>query len=77
MARLIDDVLEADHRTEGQSHQVFLLTGPDDPLTTVAPHPIGNDTTTASERGWAWTLGQHYARLDRLRAAPATTSGLG
>lgn len=73
---LVDQLLRDDARVEGQAHQVFLLTEPDDPNTVDLPSPIRNTTTTASGRAWAWTLGQRYVTLKALRSGVETTAEL-
>jgi hypothetical protein len=38
--------------------------------------PIANDNQTATGKPWAWTLGQRYTRLERLRSGVRFTSQL-
>jgi len=74
---LIDRRLDDGPRTEGSLYGVLLLSGPDDPATVRLAHAVQNDTTTrATGRNWAWTIGQRYTRLDRLRSGAKVTSEL-
>ena len=73
---VIDRLLDEGARMDGESYCLLLLSGPDDPATVVLEHPIANDTVTANGRNWAWTLGQRYTRLDRLRSGVRRTSEL-
>jgi hypothetical protein len=75
LADLIDHQLDIEVRADGSSYGVLLLSGPDDLSDTVSlVAPIKNDTT-ANGRNWAWTLGQRYTSLEKLRNA-VTTSDL-
>jgi hypothetical protein len=65
---LIDQLLDAGSRTEGNSHGVLLLTGPSDPDTVRLAQPVQNDTVTASGRNCAWTRSRRYTQLARLRS---------
>jgi hypothetical protein len=76
LADLIDRQLDEDTRPEGGSHGVFLLSGANDPDTQVLAQPIANDAKTAKGRSWAWTLGQRYTTLERLKSGIAKTSDL-
>lgn len=76
LADLIERVLDDGTRAEGASHDVPLLSRPDDPDTVQSPNPIRNDTTTTSARPWAWTLGQRYTRQELLQSGPTMTSPL-
>ena len=71
---LVDALLDNGSRTEGESFAVLLLSGPTDPGTVTLPDTIKNDTLSASGRRWAWTLGQRYTSLDRLRSGASFTS---
>ncbi len=76
VARLIDQVLDptvnwTQRREVGARHQVFLLSGPDDPETIRLPAPIHHGGKNA------WTQSQRYAKLDQLSAGPADTTALG
>ncbi len=73
---LIDRLLDEDSRTDGEPYCIVLLTNADDPSTVILPHAVQNDTVTSSGRNWAWTLGQRYTRLDRLRSGVRFTSEL-
>jgi hypothetical protein len=73
MADVIDKLIAAGKRTAGESHGVFLLSGPSDSETVTLEAPVANDTTDASGKPWAWTLGQRYTSLDKLTAAAHTS----
>ena len=73
---LIDRLLDEGGRIEGELYCIVLLTSPDDPSTIVLSQPVQNDTKTATGRNWAWTLGQRYTRVDRLRSGVKVTSEL-
>jgi hypothetical protein len=73
MADVIEKVIAAGKRTAGESHGVFLLSGPSDPETVKLAAHVTNDTTDASGKPWAWTLGQRYTGLDKLRSAAHTS----
>lgn len=75
VAAIIEQFIGRGGREE-QHYGVFLLSGPEDPQTVVLDRPVVNDTVTASGRNWAWTLGQRYTSLDRLRSGIAVTSEL-
>lgn len=69
IAELIDtDVRRGDASIHpiGEPHQVFLLTGPDDPLTVRLPQPIENASVSESGHPTAWTMGQRYTSLAAL-----------
>jgi hypothetical protein len=73
MAAVIEKVIDAGKRTAGESHGVFLLSGPTDEQTVALDAPVANDTTDASGKPWAWTLGQRYTSLDKLTIAGHTS----
>ena len=73
LADLIVRILDAGDRVEGDAYGVLFLTGPTAPETVRIDAAIINDVTTASGRDWAWTLGQRYTRLERLREATRTS----
>ena len=55
-------------RTEGEQYGVIVLTAATDPDTVQLAQPIANDTTAKTTgRAWAWTLGQRYTSLAKLR----------
>lgn len=73
VADAIEKLLQSGARTEANEYCVFILSRPDDPrLTVILDEPIVNDTKTAAGRPWAWTLGQRYTSLVRLKR-PGTT----
>lgn len=73
VGNLIETLLEKKLRSHGETYGVVLLSGPDDPATVVLDKPIVNDIKSASGRTWAWTLGQRYTSLQRLRSACFTS----
>lgn len=76
VADLIERLLAANERTDGEAYGVVLLSPPDDPDTVTLPGPILNDTVSATGRPWAWTLGQRYTSIDRLTSGAKVTSDL-
>ncbi len=77
ISAVIETRLQASIQDEGKQHQVFLLSGPDEPDTVRLPHPIVNDTVAESGRTWAWTMGQRYVSLSGLtRPGVSVTSDL-
>jgi len=76
VATVIRALLAAGTRVDGDAYDVLLLTGPDDAATIRLAQPVVNDTTTASGKPWAWTLGQRYTRLEVLRSGVRRTSDL-
>ena len=76
VAGLVQTLLREGTRIEGETYDVILLTGPDDPSTVRLAQPIMNDTVTAAGRPWAWTLGQRYTELRTLAGGATHTSQL-
>lgn len=72
-AELIERLLEAGPRQEGDVHKVFLLTGHGDPETVILERPIRNDATDASGRTTAWVQMQRYASIAALQMAYRTS----
>lgn len=68
IADLIEQLLAVGPRQLGETFQVFLLSSVQDPDTVVLEHTIKNDTVATSGRPWAWTMGQRYVSLARLKA---------
>ena len=73
LATLIEQLLEAGPRQEGELFKVFLLTRPDDADTVRLEQPIINDTMDASGRTTAWVMMQRYASLGALQGARRTS----
>ncbi|WP_328934966.1 MULTISPECIES: hypothetical protein [unclassified Streptomyces] len=73
LADLIAALVKEGYRPEGESNGVFLLSASEDLDTIQLDGPILNDTVTETGRTWAWTLGQRYTSLDRLRTATRTS----
>ena len=76
LADLVERALQIGAHVEGEAYGVFLLSAADAPDTVRLAAPIVNDTVTATGKTWAWTLGQRYTSLDRLRSGTTVTSGL-
>lgn len=77
LADLIEDLLTAGSREEGQILKVFLLSDPTGAATVLLDAPVANDTTSASGRPWPFTLGQRYTSIRALTApGTKTTSDL-
>jgi hypothetical protein len=77
IAEAIEALNEGGRREEGATHQIFVLSGPEDPGTVRLSRPIVNDTVATSGRPWAWTLGQRYVSLAGLsRPGVKVTSDL-
>jgi hypothetical protein len=66
LARVILDSLSEGSRHEGDLHEVFLLTSPEDSRTIGLTSPIPHD------RPGAWTMGQRYASSSHLVIAKTT-----
>lgn len=76
VADLVVRLLDDESRTEGAAYGVFLLSSADSPETERLPQAILNDTKTDSGRAWAWTLGQRYTSIERLKSGATVTSQL-
>jgi len=61
----------------GAVKQVFLLTGPDDPRTIRLDCPIPNDLESESGQTVAFTMGQRYVDLKRLKIAKLASDLVG
>jgi hypothetical protein len=72
-AELIERLLEAGPRQEGEFFKVFLLTGAGDPETVILERLIRNDATDASGRTIAWVRNQRYTSLAALRKVHRTS----
>lgn len=68
--RLLD---ETPRRVKGQANKVIFLSAPDSPDTVVLANPVLNDLTTKNGRTSAFTQGQRYTSLERLRLAKNTS----
>lgn len=73
IADVVDGMLDDGRRSDGEVHDVFLLSQPDDPVTLVLPAPIRHSHVG---RGSAWTQGQRYTTEAALLAGPLTTDDL-
>ncbi len=58
----------------GKTLHVFDISGPDDNETVELGHSVKNDLKNSSGRGYAYTQGQRYTTLDKVRAAKSTTA---
>lgn len=76
LAGLMRRLLHDRAREEDKAYGVMLLSPADDPDTVHLAQPIKNDTVTETGKAWAWTLGQRYTKLDRLRSGVTRTSQL-
>jgi hypothetical protein len=76
LATVIRNLLHQGSRVEGEAYDVLLLSTPDDDATVRLDRPIVNDTVTSAGKPWAWTLGQRYTQLDRIRSGVSRTSQL-
>lgn len=76
LADLIEKTLKDGTRVEGEAYGVFLLTAADSPDTVTLSAPIVNDTKTTTGKTWAWTLGQRYTSIERLKSGVTVTSAL-
>lgn len=76
VADLIETLLREATRMKGEVFGVMPLSGPEADATVRLPHPVENDTVTATGRRWGWTLGQRYTELRRLRSGVKLTSEL-
>jgi len=73
----IENALADGTREPEARYQVFILSGSQDPDTVHLRQPIINNTTSASGRSWAWTMGQRYVSLANLmRPGMSVTSDL-
>lgn len=73
LGRAVERLLDMALREPGVEYQVFVLSGPDHPLTVRLEEPIVNDLRSASDRPTAFTQSQRYVRLDNLRSAKRTS----
>lgn len=75
-ADLVTALLQEGSRDHDAAYGIMLLSREDDPRTVQLDAPIKNDTQTSTGRGWAWTLGQRYTRLEKLTSGARWTSEL-
>ncbi len=61
----------------GHSYKVFLLSAPDDPQTLRLDKPIINDLQSKTGQPTAFTMGQRYVSLERLKTARTTSELVG
>jgi hypothetical protein len=66
-------LVETPRRVKGQFNKFVFLSPPDSPETIKLDGPILNDLKTDSGRTMAYTQGQRYASLERMRQATTTT----
>jgi len=73
LGELVHRFLDKGPRQDGESHTVMRLSAPDDKDTVKLDGPIPNDLESKSGRPVAFTQGQRYVLLDRLRTAKRTS----
>jgi hypothetical protein len=73
---LFDELEKSADSRIGELAKVLFLSTPDDDMTIVLPNDIENDLISESGRTIAFTQGQRYVPLERLKKAPSTTSKL-
>lgn len=73
---LFDELEKSADSRIGELAKVLFLSTPDDDMTIVLPNDIENDLISESGRTIAFTQGQRYVPLERLKKAPSTTSEL-
>ncbi len=73
LGELIDRLLLEERKEQGTSYKVLRLSGPDDPTTLKLPAPITNDLEAESGRPIAFTQGQRYVSLEKLKTATHTS----
>jgi hypothetical protein len=73
LGMVIDTLLDRGARQDGQQYKVLLLTAPDDPETLHLDAAVVNDSTSDAGRVIAFTQGQRYVSLQRLKSAKWTS----
>jgi hypothetical protein len=73
LGAVIDALVDRALRQEGRQYKVMLLTGPDDAETIRLATPVVNDLTSEAGRAIAFTQGQRYVSLGRLKSAKRTS----
>lgn len=73
LGSLVDALVNRSLRQEGRDYKVLLLTAPDDPETIRLDAPVANDLTSETGRVIAFTQGQRYVSLARLKTARSTS----
>lgn len=73
---LVAYLQEAKSTRLGEMAKIIFLSEPEDEATITLPHDIENDLVSESGRTIAFTQGQRYVSLDRMRRSPKTTSEL-
>lgn len=73
---LIERLLRAGPRREGERFGVMFLSAPDDEATVRLPGAIVNDRRTPEGRRVAWTRWQRYTSLEALTSGVTVTSQL-
>ena len=72
LGAVVNAMLNRGRREEGKQYKVILLSGSHDPDTIMLESPVRNDLTSGG-RTIAFTQGQRYVSLSRLRAAKTTS----
>lgn len=73
LGAVVDSLLNRGLRAEGRYYKVMLLTAQDDADTIRLAGPIANDLTSEAGRNIAFTQGQRYVSLTKLKAAKTTS----
>lgn len=73
LGAVVDALLDRALRQEGRQYKVMLLTAPEDSETIRFGAPVVNDLTSETGRAIAFTQGQRYVSLSRLRVAKTTS----
>lgn len=73
LGEVVDALVDRALRQEGRHYKVMLLTAPDDRETIRLKGPVVNDLTSETGRNIAFTQGQRYVSLARLKAAKTTS----
>lgn len=73
LASLITTLLADDAQPKGAVAGVMLLTGPNDPGTEILPNVVVSDAVGQSGKVTAWTMGQRYTSLAKLKHAQVTS----
>lgn len=73
LGRHVDRAVDEGLAPQGQLNKIMILSAPDDPQTVKLPRAVQNDLVSSSGRAVAFTQGQRYVSLDRLRTARTTS----
>lgn len=76
LGKVIDELIDRipqSKKNVGHSYKVFVLSSPDDPRTMKLDGPILNNLESKSGRATAFTMGQRYVAVEKLKTAKATS----